>query len=723
MATGGAPAPNHTVRFGEFQLDLSRQTLSRRDIRLKLQNQPYRVLVLLIQRAPHVVSRDEIRRHIWGDSVHIDIERNVNFCIRQIRGVLLDSAVEPRFIETLPREGYRFLAPVDSDVTAQGPNQNGPAPVKDELPSVVPVKPSADRRWRKPVITLASVLIVAWLAVWLLDRDVQWRVSAISPVTSYPGDERDPSVSPDGQQIAFSWDGGNGQRHIYVKVLGQEPPVRLTDDSAEDRFPSWSPDGKQIAFMRRRTASEFEIILIPAIGGPERMLQQVRIGSFGSDSTRMMAWSPDGKWLCFTSELGSGGRHSLFLLAIDSGRVRPFYANAFDSGGDSSPAFSTDGHWLAFAHFTSWTTSEIRVQRLTDRLQPAGKAQLIANTSGFATTPVWSPDSQHVLFLDYGGTRISQAKIGGAAKLVYLLNTKLAGLTTDKSGMHLISAVASADEHIEVLPLQGLRAAGASQPFVLSTANEGQPRFSPDGRSIAFRSDRSGKSEIWLADPDGKNPRQLTHIGAFFAGYPKWSIDSKFIIFHARVPDAAQVYSIRIEDGVTRQITHDFPGFADASFSLDGTAAYMIRDEPSAPRLYRVSLTSLSLQPLLLGCCAMEAPGRGLLLYAKFEQRGIYARSLSGDVTQNPEIRLLEDYVPLAARFAPFEDGIYYVGCTTTGQPSAFRFYSFATNKSVDIAPTPANYSANISISPDRKRLAYTTRGSVGQDLVQFDLK
>lgn len=119
----------------------------------------------------------------------------------------------------------------------------------------------------------------------------------------------------------------------------------------------------------------------------------------------------------------------------------------------------------------------------------------------------------------------------------------------------------------------------------------------------------------------------------------------------------------------------------------------------------------------------MEVPGRGLLLYAKFEQPGIYARSLSGDATKNSEIRLVDDFVPLFGRFAPVDDGIYYVGYTPTGQLRAFRFYSFVSGQSVDIAPTPPDYYADLAITPDRKRLAYTTAAKGSEDLVQLDLK
>src|SRR5689334_720376 len=112
MAGGAGQARQQTIRFGEFELDVSRQTLSRGGVRAKLQRQPFQVLELLLERAPGIVSREEIRRHVWGDEVHIDAKQSINFCIRQIRLALGDTSAKSRFIETLPRQGYRFVAPL-----------------------------------------------------------------------------------------------------------------------------------------------------------------------------------------------------------------------------------------------------------------------------------------------------------------------------------------------------------------------------------------------------------------------------------------------------------------------------------------------------------------------------------------------------------------------------------------------------------------------------------
>src|SRR4051794_6949078 len=110
MAAAVGQGEQQTICFGDFELDVASQTLSHGGLRAKLQPQPFRVLKLLVQRAPAVVSREEIRRHVWGDAVHVDAGQSIGYCIRQIRVALDDTSAEPRFIETLPRQGYRFIA-------------------------------------------------------------------------------------------------------------------------------------------------------------------------------------------------------------------------------------------------------------------------------------------------------------------------------------------------------------------------------------------------------------------------------------------------------------------------------------------------------------------------------------------------------------------------------------------------------------------------------------
>ena len=196
------------------------------------------------------------------------------------------------------------------------------------------------------------------------NAETGFRRNGISRITTYPGDEREPSLSPDGRQVAFSWGGEKDEnRDIYVVLVGEQHRIRLTSDPAEDAYPAWSPDGKQIAFIRRRAGTRRRSYSIPAIGGPEHKLREIRLGAW--ISSRMLAWSADGKWLCFTNEVGTAGHHMLFLLATDSGIVKQILPEEDNGIGDSSAAFSPDGKWLAFVRFEHPANSNLLLQRLS----------------------------------------------------------------------------------------------------------------------------------------------------------------------------------------------------------------------------------------------------------------------------------------------------------------------------------------------------------------------
>jgi DNA-binding winged helix-turn-helix (wHTH) protein len=118
-------APPSRFRFGEFELDTSAGELRRNGERLRIQPQPYRLLTLLIRRAGELVTRDDIRQELWKDGTYVDFEQAVNFCVSQIRETLKDSADRPLYVQTVPKRGYRFIAPVETGDLRQKSGADG----------------------------------------------------------------------------------------------------------------------------------------------------------------------------------------------------------------------------------------------------------------------------------------------------------------------------------------------------------------------------------------------------------------------------------------------------------------------------------------------------------------------------------------------------------------------------------------------------------------------
>ena len=165
------------------------------------------------------------------------------------------------------------------------------------------------------------------------------------PLTSYAGSERSPSFSPDGNQVAFSWNGEKQDNFdIYVKLIGSPTPLRLTTDPADDISPAFSPDGRSIGFVRV-SKERAVFIVIPAIGGPERIVAEVPAPLRSLLGLPLFAWLPDGKWVV---------TDGLALLSTESGEIRSLTSPPTKSSPDFSPAVSPDGRTVAFSRSTSY---------------------------------------------------------------------------------------------------------------------------------------------------------------------------------------------------------------------------------------------------------------------------------------------------------------------------------------------------------------------------------
>jgi Tol biopolymer transport system component len=169
-------------------------------------------------------------------------------------------------------------------------------------------------------------------------------------LTAYPGAETSPSFSPDGNQVAFSWNGEKQDNFdIYIKLVGPGAPLRLTTHPALDAGPAWSPDGRFIAFGRL-LRGKIAILLIPALGGPERQVAEASVRPPFA-TTPGVAWTPDSKWLVVPRRDSPEEPFGLSLVSIETGETRRLTSPPGAAGagaGDTGPAFSPDGRALVF---------------------------------------------------------------------------------------------------------------------------------------------------------------------------------------------------------------------------------------------------------------------------------------------------------------------------------------------------------------------------------------
>ena len=707
------PTARRLFRFGLFELDLTSGELSKQGRKIKLQDQPFQILELLLSRPGEVVTREELQKALWPTDTFVEFDQGLNTAIKKIRLALGDSADNPRFVETIPRKGYRFIAPVGERET--------PAPISVSVPTPAPAVRM--RRWWW-LASAGLVAVAAVCALWLLDRSGKARpaVPVPVPLTTYPGLQMSPSFSPEGDRVAFSWDGPKQDNNdIYVKLIGADEPVRLTKDPAADWYPAWSPDGRWIAFLRELPDGKGGVFLIPAVGGAERKLTEVsgHLGGYGVQ--RRISWHPSGQWLVIPDKSSAQEPLALSLVSVETGEKRKLTSPPKGLLGDVDPAVSPDGRAVAFTRVISENGSDLYLLELSESLRAMGEPKRITFWQRCTIEPAWWPDGKSILFAS--GASVSNKalwqmairgparELGEPERLPFGGESWLLMPTISRQGRVVyVQSVVSA--HIWRLEL------GSSHRVDNLPMNSSRldhvPQYSPDGKRIAFASNRSGSHEIWLCDAGGSNALKLTSFGGPYVAAPAWSPDGRRIAFDARPGGISEIHIVSADGGKPERLrgtqnTHGAP-----SWSRDGKWIYFFSDRSGKDQLWKapadggdpVQITKQG------GAYGVESPD------AKFIY---YLRSWDGATTElwrvpaegGEEIRIIESVCP--QYFAVAERGIYFF--SGWKRPSV-QCFNFATRKIETVAKVEGTIAYGFSVSPDSRWLLYAAYANDQSDLM-----
>ncbi len=316
------------ARFEDFEVHLETGEVWKAGRPLKVQDQPFRVLAALLERPGQIVTREELRQLIWPEKSFGDFDHAINLVIGKLRATLGDSADVPHLIETLPRRGYRFIAPLKERTDPSPPLVSEP-PTEATDPSPVhdhPVRGAGKKLWLI-VSDLVLIVVTGVALVRMLStrREQPSTGGDILPLVSMPAQQDTPAVSPDGSQVAFSYSGGP-HPGIYIALVGGEKPLQLTQVDGDD-YPAWSPDGRQIAFARFSDSSNLKrLYVIPALGGSERHVYSTAYVK--SAQCNGISRSPDGKSLIFAEALDNNAKARLSMLSLADSTARPLTRSA-----------------------------------------------------------------------------------------------------------------------------------------------------------------------------------------------------------------------------------------------------------------------------------------------------------------------------------------------------------------------------------------------------------
>ncbi len=711
--------------FGVCTLDTEKRLLTRDGQAVALAPKTFELLLVLLESGGRALSKAELMHSLWPDT--FVEESNLSFQISTLRKALGEDG--PKWIETIPKHGYRFTAHVDRSNGSSNESTYTPAPETGIRPPT--------KLWR-----FAGAAAVAAVALYVLMRFVEpllpiskesTAVSPALPLTASPGYQQSPSLSPDGNQVAFSWDGANSDNYdIYVKLVGPGESIRLTTDPAVDDQPAWSPDGRSIAFLRFRSESNADIFVVPALGGMERKVASAsfhgRGGKSGSTEfwTGNLAWTPDGKWLAFGGAFKENEHPGIWLVALNGAEQRRLTEVSAPDDGDWAPAFTGDGKYLAFIRERTLSTSMVYALPLS-QMAPAGRVQRLSPDGGSILGLAWKPDGSGLLVSSAGHlglSRMYSIPFGPGrtpeTRDVSLLQfgERARGITIGKNG-RIVYAARYRDANMWRFDL----GSPAQRPHVriaASTLDEETPDYSPDGRRLAFASTRTGVEELWLANSDGSNPKQMTFTGGPQCSNPRWSRDGRLILFNSRSKGSSDLYLLDPEIGEVRRLTNHPDEELEANWSRDGRTIYFGSNRTGRFEIWRMPATGG--EPVqvtkLGGQTATESPDGQFLYYAKYETSpsAIWRVPVSGGEEQ-PVV----DGLSYGINYVVATRGIYFLAVAGARNQTSLDFFEYATGKRSKIVRVGKPFWWGMALSPDEKSLLYSVVDNAGSNLMLVD--
>jgi Tol biopolymer transport system component/DNA-binding winged helix-turn-helix (wHTH) protein len=694
------------IRFAEFEADLKSQELFRAGAPIRLPNQSFTALAMLLERPGELVSRDELRARLWPGNRVVEFEQGLNAIINRLREALGDSAEGPKFIETLPRRGYRFIG----QLAASSPEPEQPLAVSPSVP-LPNSRSTRITRLGLGLAVVAAAMIGAW--VWRGEKPKSLaRVTSLAPLTTLLGEERMPALSPDGQRVVFAWNGDSGDAgfDLFLKTLDSERLTRLTHSPAIAISAAWSPDTARIAFTRM-SDTDGGVFVMAATGGEARRLTDA---SFTQESLIQPAWSPDGATLAYAA-MDESGSQVVRLLSVDSAKSQALEPAppCRDAG---APTWSGDGKQLAFVCITSVAVYEVYIAKPGTSAAP----RRIATIQGFPQGLAWVPDADRILIANESGngSGVWELEQDGTLHAPHALEEAVGPGITALAGKAVFTRARQIIDiwHVDLAP----GAVPVPRKWISSTRSQITPQYSPDGSRIAFQSNRSGSPEIWIADADGRNAARLTSFGGPLTGAPAWCSDGRRLAFDARESGTSAVYVVDTLERVPRRVATPQTNLALPVWSAD--CRWLLASD-GRNSLYRVPsdggeaqrFTSLdSYQAAVIG-------DRVVFNVTEADGVTLWMKPLEGgEETRIPGLQRLA----YSDSWAATEQSIYFTDSTAV--PTALRRYDFATASTpfaTELIRQPTALGGlGLAVSRDGKSLLFTHTEDTQSDLVLADL-
>jgi DNA-binding winged helix-turn-helix (wHTH) protein/Tol biopolymer transport system component len=582
------------VRFGPFEADLHACELRKNGAKVRLPNQPFQVLAMLLAQPGDVVTRDQLQKRLWADDTFVDFDRGLNKAINRLREALGDSADDPHLVETLPKRGYRFIAPVDA---ASHTVSDGAAAERGES-----MRGSSPWLMRVAMATaLAAALGLA--GSLMIGRRPPGPVNVVRSSLLPPrGTSFAPhhfALSPDGTQLAFSAANPDGTLGLWVRSLSAAT-ARRVDQTEGARFPFWSPDNRRIGFFADRKLETVDLV-----NGTVRTLcdaRRPRGGTWNANDVILFAPDVEGP---------------LFQVPAAGGIPRPVLQASAHAASYDWPVFLPDGrHFL----FTAPGGEQPSARLYAGSLDSSAPTLVLDRVTGMVAY-----SSKHLFFVRQGtlmAQRFSTEQLRASGPAVPIVEHELdaafepstpdfsvaGGAVVIQSSLDFASRLTWIDPH-------GREVGAVGKP------GDRDPALSPDGRLLATScADVAAQSDICVYDLERGVATHVTHGGT--DRFPVWSRDGKTLAY--RAGDAALIFEVPADGSGPPHRIANLRG-VPTDWSDDGHLLFF-RPEQGTVALGTYAAATGGISSLASGSEAQFSPDGRWLLYGG--QDGVGVRRL-----------------------------------------------------------------------------------------------
>lgn len=754
--------------FGTWRVEAGERRLLRDGVPVPLTPKVFETLLVLLENAGTLVSKETFMERIWPDTCVEDLALVQN--ISQLRKALADESIRP--IETVSKRGYRFVLPVqripreevgrtklasaaNNGVPATPPAnaerecvrgtancgeaRTDPAPQTrfthgHEAPATRSTVESKGLEPAAPASILPNpgyrrIAVVGVTGILLASSWFGWHhLRAISgdradqsqpvmvPLLDLPGEQRMPALSPDGSRIAFvQQTNEDGKSGIYVEVVGTQSLLQLTTSSS-DSEPVWSPDGRTIAFLRN-SDEHFDIELVSALGGEVKRLYRGTPIPFASPTS--LSFTKSGDKLAFADWNDAEQKSYIKILTVSDLAVVTLTTPP-DGYHDSAPQFSPDSSLLAFVR----STGPMFVDDVYVVSSSGGSpTRVTSDKRRIFSTPIWIEGGRELLISSTHAGMKSLWSVpvnGGEFTAVPGSGPGTDHPTYSAVTHELAYEYTVEDENVWRVALNpsGKAAAPAQALFSSRTSNL-MPQLSPDGKRLLFESDRSGYEEIWISNSEGSNPMQITKLERY-AGSPTWSPDGKKIAFDFRSSLHSGIYTLDLDSGAKPRAIAQF---ADAdsvvpSWSANGQWIYFACNHG------RTGFHAWKVRADGQGEPVQVTQGEGFRTLDAEDGQSVYYTRLADPRLRkraaNTGQETIVEGFPAPDRWANWtiaNHGIYFIQ-SQHGAPSQLKFVDAATKRTTTLfsLSKPAFY--GLSVSRDGKFAVYSQVDRNEHDIV-----